>query len=203
MADYELEEVADWAIEECRCFIHTESQAIADEHDLYQRLLAWHNVIGHLEERCPEELLELNGKIAEILHELTRLVEEGSLKDLEFRKEEQGLLKQLDDDVKHRDWMAVKRDMASEENEQRGVIRLQDNELEQVHALFMRLLRLMKEGVAHDPSVERAKDEFERAEEYYLLEIYKFARAYERIFRHLWKKERILTRKLKKARRGL
>lgn len=44
-------------------------------------------------------------------------------------------------------------------------------------------------------TIQKHKEEYERLEEYYFLQIHKFAIAYERIFRHLWEKEKILYEK--------
>ncbi|MBR9691748.1 hypothetical protein GOV06_03090 [Candidatus Woesearchaeota archaeon] len=202
--DYEMEEFADMAIGELREFIDTELQLVNEEHELSSKLMSWDYVIGHLDERIPANMTHLhalNGKITEKLVEIRALVESDRMRDLSIVKEEEETLLKLRADVKHRDWRAVKKDVKAEEKEEKRALRLEKRELRQLHSLFIDLMKLMKrskliEAIEEDLASEKGKEEYEKLEEYYFLQIYKFAKAYERIFRHLWEKELVLARKI-------
>ena len=59
-------------------------------------------------------------------------------------------------------------------------------EIEKINEEDLEKERLEKE--------QQEKEQFEKVEEYYFLQIYRFLRAYERIFRNLWRKERRLAK---------
>ncbi len=200
--EYEMEEVADMAIEHLREFVDTEKQLVQEEHELLSKLQSWDYIIGHLDERIPANLAhlhELNRKIAEKLIEIRDLIESGRLHDLRILKEEEQILQQLHRDVEHRDWRAVRKEIDLERREEKNVIGLEKTELEDLHSKFTDLMKLMKRSelisaIEEDLTTPKEKEEYEKPEEYYFLQIYKFARAYERIFRHLWRKELYLER---------
>lgn len=203
-AEYEMEESADIAISQLREFIDTELQLVNEEHDIRSKLLEWDYVIGHLSERIPEGMVHLhdfNKKVSDKLLEIREFVESGDLKHLHIEKEEEQILKQLREDVEHRDWRAVKKDIDLETEEVKRISRLEREELKELHSKFIDLMKLMKRSklisaIEEDLTIPKEKEKYEKLEEYYFLQIYKFARAYERIFRHLWRKESILARKL-------
>ena len=67
----------------------------------------------------------------------------------------------------------------------------------------MEMMKLMKRSklisaIEEDLIIPKDEVKYQKLEEYYFLQIYKFVRAYEHLFRHLWKKELILSRKVKK-----
>jgi len=204
--EYEMEELADLAIEELRAFLDTELQLIQEEHELHSKLLSWDYVIGHLDERIPENtthLNDLNGKIAEKFIEIRDIIESGILYELRILKDEKQILSQLEEDVKHRGWKAVRNDIDLEIRGEKQVLRLEKGELKDLHSKFIDLMKLMKRSnlisaIEEDLTVAKEKEEYEKLEEYYFLQIYKFVRAYERIFRHLWEKELILSKKVKR-----
>jgi hypothetical protein len=202
MDEFEWEEIADMAVEDLRAFVNTEEKLVEEEHELIDKLFAWDSIMAHIEERLPadSELHSFNLAIAEKLVEIRDLLESGPLHNLKIRKEEQHLLASLEADLKHRDWRAVKKDIAEEEAEEEKVIRLEAAELKILHTKFTELLALADVELSHLKKHlprESQKDDFEQKEEHYYLQIYKFARAYEEIFRHLLEKEEILLRKLK------
>ena len=199
---FEWEEIADMAVEDLRAFVNTEERFVEEEHDLIDKLFAWDSIICHIEERLPDdsELHTLNLGISEKLIEIRDLLEQGPLHSIRIRKEEQHLLAKLREDVNHRDWRAVKKDISGEEAEEEKIIRLEAAELKLLQKKFTELLALaeaelkhLKKHVLH----EKQKEDFEKKEEYYYLQIFKFARAYEAIFRHLLEKEELLLRELK------
>ncbi len=202
--EYEMQEFADIAVDELRSFIDTEQQSIEQEHALIDKLHTWTYVIEHLDERIPanrEDLHELSGRISEKLVEIRDLVESDMLKDLSIEKEEKLLLGKLREDVKHREWKAVKKDIKSDKRKQKKTLRLEKKELKQLHSLFIDLMKIMKRSKlikSLDKSLtsEKTIDDYKAQEEYYFIQIYKFARAYERIFRQLWEKELLLVEKI-------
>ena len=199
--EYEMEELADMAIAELSSFISTESQFVEEEHELSSKLMSWDYVIGHLDERIPSEmdtLHEFNRKIAEKLLEIRELSESGRFRDLRILEEDREILQKLAVDVRHRNWKAVTADVASERQEEVKSLRLKKRELKELHSKFLELMKLMKtsrliEAIEESLATAKEKEEFEKLEEYYFLQIYKFARAYERIFRDLWRKEKMLA----------
>lgn len=203
--EYEIEELADMAIDDLRAFLDTESQLVQDEHELHSRLLSWDYVIGHLDERIPENkthLHELNGKIVDKLIEIRDLIESGKFHDLRIIKEENMILSKLKDNIKNREWKAVRRDIDLETREEKQVLRLEKPELKELHSKFIDLMKLMKRSklisaIEEDWNIAKEKEEYDKVEEYYFLQIYKFARAYEQVFKHLLEKELILSRKVK------
>lgn len=204
MADeYEFWEFADMAVEELRSFIDTEEQLVKEEHKLIDKLYSWDYVFQHLDEMLAEDsgLHKLNYSLIEKLTDIREIIESGEIHDLAILQEEKSLLQHLEKDIEHRQWKAIKLDISEEETLEKKEIRLQKHELKQLHSMFIGIMRLIKSKLTpalKHLAVPNEKQKFKRAEEYYLLQIYKFARAYERIFRHLWRKERILLRKLKK-----
>lgn len=232
---YEYDWMADAAVEDLRAFIDTEKQFVQEEHDFKDKLYSWDYVILHLEERIPKNmthLIELNVEIGDRLAKIRDFIEEKMHVEIKFLKEEEHILKKLKKDVKHRKWRAVKKDIALEKKEEKRVLRLEIDELKELHSKFEELLQLTtyttlvlainkdimelmkrsdktisKEELteiskrAKDRllvlTVQKQKEEYERLEEYYFIQIHKFVRAYERIFRHLWRKERRLYGEVK------
>ena len=119
------------------------------------------------------------------LESLRVSLEEGELEELKIKKEEKEIKNKLNKKVEHRDYKAVKNN-----------IRLRKKELKKLHSQIIELMSLIKQCEAmpagKNLTTQRDKDEFKKLEKYYLLQIYKILRAYERIFRHLWRKENIL-----------
>ena len=132
------------------------------------------------------------------------MIESGRLHDLRIIKEEEQILRQLEGDIKHKDWRAVKKGIDLEKGVEKQVLRLEKRELKELHSKFIDLMKLMKKSklissIEEDLTAAKEKEEYDKLEEYYFLQIYKFARAYERIFRHLWKKELILAKKVRRT----
>ena len=201
--DYEMEELADEGIKDIRDFLDVEGQALDAEHELLGKMQSWDYVFGHLDERIPasaKKVHELNRKIIEKFLVMRGLVESGRLKNLSLVDEQKSILAKLPADVEHRDWRAVRDDLESDEGKELGAVRLSEVELSHIHGHFLDLMRIMKTGnlvkaLKEDLTEAKEKEEYKKAEEFYFVQIYKFARAYERIFRHLWRKERRLLGK--------
>lgn len=200
--EYFMKDVADDAITNISEFIEIEGKLINKEHKLEDSIGNIEQIYVHLvEERIyDEELSALSGKIQDRLEEIKELIESNVLKDLEFKKEEADILEKLKEDLEHKDWKAVKKDLVEEAAEEKKVLRLEKKELRQLHSAFVKLLKVMKKCLKLlKLKADTSAGDHEGKMEYYLLYIYHFARFYERVFHKLWKKERELFRKVKKA----
>jgi len=206
MTEYEWEELADMAVEELREFIDTENQCIIEEHKLEDLVIGWDYIIGHLDERIPHKaknMHKINADIGGMLYDIKDLLKKGQVRGLKFEKEEEGLLHELQEDVKHRDWKAVKYVLKIVKEMEEHVGRLQIHELKDLHAKFRQLMKIMNESkhilaIEEDLFAPLEKEQFAKLEQYYFTGIYKFIGSYERIFRDLWRKENILLKKLEK-----
>jgi len=171
------------AVQDLRAFINTEAQVIEAEHDtdngLIGKLYSWDYIVQHLmEEDAPHELIF---EVGMVLIEIRDIVES---QNIQILKEETKLLDKLENDVAHRDWRAVKED----EKKEAEIIRLRVEELRTLHSKFIEAMKLMKRSGKID--LEQNLKRPTKKKDYYLVELYKFLRAYERIFRHLWMKEK-------------
>ncbi|MEK6984216.1 MAG: hypothetical protein AABX33_06600 [Nanoarchaeota archaeon] len=204
--EYEMEELADLAIEELREFIDTEKQLVQEEHEFLSKLQSCDYIIGHLDERIPDNMTylhELNRNTAEKLVEIRELIESGTLNELRVLKEEEQILQQLRGNVEHRNWRAVRKNIDLQTREEEQIVRLEKRELRDLHSKFIDLMKLMKRSklksaMEENLTIKKEKDEYEKLEEYYFLQLYKFVRAYERIFRHLWRKDLVLSKKIRR-----
>ncbi|NQV09073.1 hypothetical protein HQ529_04440 [Candidatus Woesearchaeota archaeon] len=198
--DYEYEKDAKRAVKELRRFINTEKQFIKREHDFKDKLYSWDYIILHLEERLPAEdkdMINLNIEVGVKLSEMRDYIEQEMKIEIKFLKEERKTIKELERHIEHRKWKAVRKDINVEEELEEHVLRLQVHELKVLHSKFTELMKLMIDSKVFSTKEEDVKQrkrmgKYEREEEYYLTELYKFLRAYEKIFRHLWRKERHL-----------
>jgi transcriptional regulator with AAA-type ATPase domain len=184
------EELADLAVQEIHQFIDTGKQVVQQTHSLYAKLLAWDAVFQHIMFNFPDEVQELNNDIEEILTELRTFLEESEHSELEILQEEEQHLQHLQDQP-HKEYRAIKR------NEDQ-LLRLELHELKMLHNYFSKLKHLIEREIpkAIKKHAEQAA-QIEKNEEYYYVQIYKFAAAYENIFKQLLDKELILRKKLR------
>jgi hypothetical protein len=186
--EYEWQDHADLVIGSLHVDIHLKDQFVKREHDLVSKLASLVYVIDHITERIPKEmknLHNLNSEIEDKIMDIKALVESDRLKDLKIEEEET-------EDINNKNWRAVKK-------EGKGFIKLKHGELKELHSKFIDLMKLMKrkklvKAIEYDAAGEKEKEKYEKLEEYYFLQIYRLMRAYEKIFRELWKKERGLTK---------
>ncbi len=200
--EYDWEDVADSLIEDLHAFVDTESRFVQEEHELHEKLVFIDNIFAHLDERITEDqdhLHVLNQAIIDKVLEMRELIETSSLHELSLVKEEQHLLQHLEDDVKHRDWAAIKTPALKDEKK---ALRLELHELKGIHSGFKDIIDLLqkskvKQAIDADISNPKQKEDYEQQAHYYFVQIHRFASTYERIFRHLIEKEKILFKKLK------
>lgn len=206
MEEYEWEEMADMAIIELREFISTEQQLVQEGHSLMDKLNSWDYLFAHLDERIPEKSTTLHALSGEIMQQLVsiRTFAEAELNaELTIIKEEEATLKKLEKGRAHREWQIVKSAISEEIKEEEKSVRLTKEEIKTLHSMFIDLMKIIKRSAAitlKDEHITQQKDkeEFAQIELHYYAEIYKFSRAYERILRQLWEKERALLGEIKK-----
>jgi len=197
--EYEWEEFADEAVVDLTNFIRVEEQLVKEEHSLFTAVQFCGYIIAPLDERIPENMVHLhalNGTITDRLLGIQKLLESSSLRGLKIVEEEDHNLQKLKEDVEHRDYRAVIEDIKSKGQFER----LSIDGLKELHSKLIRLMKPMKrskfiKAIEEDLTKKKDKEKYKKLEEYYFLQIYKIIRAYERIFRHLWRKERKLARR--------
>ena len=205
--EWSMENIADAAVDELREFVHTEQQFVHQEHKLMDCIQGMHNMLFHLIEIIPSEmthLCDLHKEVSLKLVEIDKLVSSDTVLHLRFAKEETKLLAKLAADEKHRDWRAVKGEIQQEETVEHSLLRAEARELKELHRLFHELMQMMEKSnvlkvLDRDLTRPEQKEKFAKQEEYYFLQFYKFAKAYETIFRHLFEKERRLLAHLEGA----
>ena len=202
---YVDEELADMAIPHLSSFLHEESKFVQAEHDLHLKLDSAGYVVAHLMERIPENLTHLhalNDKIYDGLLEITDLVTSGRLHELKIVEEEDRIKARLASDVNHKNWRAVRLNIDLETKKEKEVIRLEEHELKNLHSKFHNFMNLMKESslnsvLNEDQINPKDKKDYVKLEEYYFVQIHKFLKTYEQIFRHLLEKEILLSKTLR------
>ena len=144
---YEFNWHADRAIKDLRSIINLEGQFVKKEHQLKDNLQSIHYLLGHLDERIPPNFRAfhaLNRRIAEIISELTNMMDSDRIKNLRIVREQTDLLKKLKSDVSHRKWKAVIDDVGLEVTEDDSLSRLRISELREIHAKFLELMKIIK-----------------------------------------------------------
>jgi len=205
--EYELEELADEAISELRTFIDIEKQIVKGEHDLVAKLDSWDYIIGHLDERIPPEashLHALSNLITELLLRLRSFIKKDEFRDLRIMAENTHGEWQLEGELQQRDFKAARKSFLWITDRLSGHIKLREGDIKVVHSKFMFLMKLMKRStwitaIEDDLTLPEEKEKCANLVQYYFLQIYKFAKAYERIFRNLWKEERVQSGKAKRT----
>ncbi len=202
MADeYPCEGNADYAIECIREFIDVEKHFVKDEHELFNTIMSLVEIVSHLYDVVSEDKVEFLDELTDKLAELQDIVESDSLKNLRIEKEEEHILNKLKEDIKHREWRAVKDDIEKLEKDEKKALKLEHHELRQVKSHFKELKKIIKKSKLVPANKEdlaefKQKSDYEKQEIYYFLHLYKSASAYEKIFRDLFNKEKKLMGKL-------
>lgn len=202
--DYsDMEEVADRAINNLREFIDTEKQFITKEHELHEKLYNMDAIYGHLMENMPQKYLylhELNHKVWEEIQSIELFIQEHKLEGVGFVKEDKENLKILEKNIEARNWQAAIVEIDKKTKKVKKVTRVEQETIKELHGKIVKVMiwlkgQNLKKALEHDVADKKLKKEYKKKEEYYFAEIYKFLRAYERILRHIWKKENMLSRK--------
>jgi hypothetical protein len=188
-----MKQEAQNALNNIKQFIDIENKFIQKEHELYDSLDSIKMLYSHALDVSPENFdktSKTNREIEEKLNEIIVFIQDDRLKNLNFEKEEELLLKQLEIDIKNKDWKLVKRDITVQEDDESNVLRLEIDDVEKLQLLFKELKELMQ-GSALMP---QAKEEKEH--EHYFFKVYRIVSAYEKIFLELFEKEQEILDKL-------
>lgn len=192
MNDYEWKELADNTIQEIEEFIDTESQFIKIEHKLLSALLGLDHVFAHLDELTPREhdLHQFLGEISHLLSEIKDIIESDETKEIKFKQEEERILDILEYAEEHRNWILVRQIKDVEKSLESNVIRLEKEELRELHAKFKKIKRFIQ-NLDINKTDQKVR--------YYLTKLIKILNAYERIFWHLLRKEQVIKKKLNRS----
>ncbi|MBU1199153.1 MAG: hypothetical protein KKF46_06730 [Nanoarchaeota archaeon] len=189
--EYEYEDIANEVLSDMTAFMDVENNFIKKKHELKERLLSLDYVIIHLDERIPsnnKSAHALTNEINDLLQAITGMIESFEQKEVHIEQKEEYILDHIKTDLAHKDWRAVRKDINLEKKEEEIIIRLQSHELSELHFLFKKIKITIEKGL---PSVEKEI-------RHYYNELYKVANVYERFFRDLERKERLLYGRLKK-----
>lgn len=201
------EEASDIVVELFRDYINTENQLITKEHELEEKLYSWDYIIVHLNEIIPktqDNLHELNVLVSDKLLDIREYIESNEINGLKIVKEHKKNLSKLEKNVEHRKWALLKEGLDYDNSKLKKFVKVKKHELKELHSKIIGLMKIMKKSklikaINEDLTIKKEKENFIKKEEYYFIQIYKYLRAYERIFRHLWRKEKILAKKIKKT----
>jgi len=196
MANYPYEEVADMAVKEIRAFIDADKHIIQEEHELSSKLWAMDLIFEGIAERIPDQeniLHDLNESFRETILALRKAIMKFNNSQVHIVKEEAALLEKIEDDIEHKEWKIVKVEIDESTELADEVVRLREKELKEVHSI---LNKFDSELTSRD--VKKAVNGMEghkKIEEYFS-HVHAFIRSHEKIFKNLYKKEKILSNKL-------
>ncbi|MFH1916663.1 MAG: hypothetical protein ABIJ21_05335 [Nanoarchaeota archaeon] len=179
------EELPEEAIRDLRKFVDSVKQHVSDEHSFIDKIYSWDYIVEHAEAQVVEgsrdsiAITNLYSVLLELRDYATRV----ESTDVAIDREEEHILGKLHRDVEHRNWHAVRKDFSEGEEIEKQAYRLEEDELKYYEEGFLKILRIIKEHGPFPAEIER-----------HMGELANFARNYERIFRHLWRKERALKR---------
>ena len=196
--EYEWEELAEDAISDLKKFIDLENLFINKEHELKEKLISYDYVLIHLEEeRIPFENKvadNLNARIIKKLKKIIKFIESDKTREWHIEQEEKHLSGKIKEDISHKNWKAVKKHTQSGERQEEKALKLQGHELRKLHKKFNDLRRTIERELLNPKKKEYYTTEIRR----YFHEIYKLVKAYEKVFKDLRRKEKLLYKKLKK-----
>ncbi len=186
-----MEYEANLTVKFLRTNINVLKQFVQKKHDVEEKFAAYENIFRHLGEQIPHEgdrLSDLLDDFAKLALQLRELIENSKLIDLSIIGEDKKILEKLDKKIEHVSWRAVIK-------QNNNIIRVKEKELKKLHSILISMMKVIKRSkLIPLDRFDKPKQEFKKLEEYYFVQIYKFIRAYERIFRHLWRKERIIAK---------
>jgi len=201
-----MEEWADQAAQEIHLFFDDEYRFVEQEHDFIDKFEQWGIIVGHLAERLEgnkrlDHLRKLNNKVSDLLVKISDYVKHERIHELHILKEEESILRHLKNDIKHRNCLAAKKNTDEVGKKEAELVRLEMHELDKLHKFLNELRKLLQHScleraIELDASTEAEKHHFEQVEEYYFIQIFKSAQAYETVFGHLIHKARYLANKL-------
>lgn len=188
--EHEFFEIAEMALESGRELVNLEAQLINAEHDLYEQLLEWDAILGHIDELLPEdsELHSVNAELMMKVVDLRDHLETEHDSELKLLQEEKQAIDKVSADLEHKNWRAVKTQAEKAE-------KLHHAELEKIRAQLAEIAKLVQkeESLKFTKANKESRTTFEQFEQkahHYFLEVYKLARAYATVLTQLIEKEK-------------
>jgi len=166
----EWEDHANFVIEDAIDMLDFSKLFIKKEHDFYAQLQALGYVKFHLDSSSDDSVLTLADNIQMKLLEAIAIVEEHELQELHLIREEEHIIRKL---KKHIDFRAVRK----LQDDEKEIIRLEIEELQKIHEIFVELVALFK------------KEHLESEMKHYVVHLYKIFKSYENVFNKILKKE--------------
>jgi hypothetical protein len=175
MSKYNVEEAANIAIRTLQVGISTERNFVTEAHRFHDKLYSWDVILGHLYKIThgnKKHFHKLLDKIVGELMEIRDTIESYEADEIHIiQKESVGASK--------KQWKIVKKLEGKE-------VQLEKTELIELHSMFNELFNLMSEhrvikALQKDFATKKEIEEYEKAEHYYLSQIFRFVRAYEKI----------------------
>ena len=194
--------IAQEAAKELLSGLHVEEQIIAEEHDLKLKLLVWDNIIEHLNtlisEKSQQHTLLL--KVIDKSTDIRDLIDSYNVEELKLVAEEKGIVKKLESDIPHRKWKLVKIEEKQAKGKAKEFEKLEIKELKKLKVLFLELALLISKSKAIKIKTTDTRtdiEKFKKEEEYYFLQIWRFATTYYTVISNLITKEELLLEKIK------
>lgn len=182
--------------------INLQNQVIAREHDLKTKLLVWDNIIEHLNtlvaENSPQHRLLLS--VVDKLTKIRDLIESYEVGELRFVSEEKAVAKKLSIDIGHRNWKLVKIDEQALKKREKKFDKLEIEELKQLKKQFFELGVLIEKSKAikiKPTDTRTSPEKFKNEEEYYFLQIWRFAVSYMNVIADLINKEELVLKRVR------
>ncbi len=202
--EFEWEGFINQVLGDLSTWIDLEQQAVRDEHDLMTSVYQWDQILGHIEMNASVDSIafglyqKLHSKINALL---VMMEKDGSLPNIAIVKRDEAELRRLEDDKEHRNWKAVRVDAEGEwrESDRR---KAEVKELRELHERLVDIMRLLKEAIEVLEEHPGEPDDHGRTLHEYFKHIFKSAKSYERIFRHLWRNARRAAKHVKKDARN-
>lgn len=185
------EEFVDMSTEDLKQDIDILKQIVNKKHDVEVKFNSLVLILGYLHDNVDHE-----SKLADMLHAFHELViafqdliTDSKMVDLSIINEEKSYLDKLDKNIEHVSFRAIIK-------KEKKILRLEKKELKKIHTILLSMMKVIKRSkLIPLYNLSKQKEDFKKLEIYYFVQIYTFIRAYERIFRHLWRKELILLNK--------
>lgn len=179
-----------------------EQKIVAEEHDLKTKLLMWDNIIEHLNalvaENSPQHRLLLS--VVDRLTKIRDLIDSYEIEELRFVSEEKAVAKKLSIDMGHRNWKLVKIGEHVLKKKENKFKKLELRELKKLKKQFFELGILIEKSKAikiKPADTRTSPEKFKNEEEYYFLQIWRFATSYINVIADLVNKEELVLKKVR------
>ena len=199
--------IAQEATKDLLADLNIQEQTIAREHDLKTKLYIWDNIIVHLNTLVSEDSA-IHGLLLDVIDkllELRELIEGYEVTELKLIAEEKSIVREINSHIsdknsglQHKGWQLVKIVESKAKGKAQKFYKLEIAELKKLKRKFTELGLLIEKSktIKINPSDGKtAITEFKREEEYYFLQLYRFASIYANVLGGLLIKEELLLRR--------